>query len=466
MVREEQLLPAQSGILDITRAEGEEVGRGQTVALVHQNSQALDVQAQMEELAMEIELLDYAMNQTDDVVSAARLDESILQSLASLRFASASGSYRQLDDDVMELKSQVLKRSYTYGEGLDSSQLSALRQSLIEEYRALRTQSSSVTSRITAPAAGVFSSLADGYESLLTPQSILTMTPADLDALARQQVTAPSGTAGKLITSDRWYFAAAVSEEEALRLSKESSVTARFSGSFSQDVPMTLEQVGEAVDGRAAQLAERLRKAGRRYGMQWNLSFTLGLAEKQAGDDYISLFDRADQMLLARKKARRARRADSADAGGERSICTDMALIRRELREKDPPKGAFCQDYETFKQIYRFVERGLKRSGQSAYIILMTLTDAQGQFVPLAAREEYMSRLSDDLQASLRSGDLFAPYSGCQYLLMVLGASSENAAVIAGRIHTRFMSCVAPDAGLLLRYDVYPMGELPLQPKG
>ena len=251
VVREEQLLPAQSGILDITRAEGEEVGRGQTVALVHQNSQALDVQAQMEELAMEIELLDYAMNQTDDVVSAARLDESILQSLASLRFASASGSYRQLDDDVMELKSQVLKRSYTYGEGLDSSQLSALRQSLIEEYRALRTQSSSVTSRITAPAAGVFSSLADGYESLLTPQSILTMTPADLDALAGQQVTAPSGTAGKLITSDRWYFAAAVSEEEALRLSKESSVTARFSGSFSQDVPMTLEQVGEAVDGRA-----------------------------------------------------------------------------------------------------------------------------------------------------------------------------------------------------------------------
>ena len=241
VVREEQLLPAQSGILDITRAEGEEVGRGQTVALVHQNSQALDVQAQMEELAMEIELLDYAMNQTDDVVSAARLDESILQSLASLRFASASGSYRQLDDDVMELKSQVLKRSYTYGEG----------QSLIEEYRALRTQSSSVTSRITAPAAGVFSSLADGYESLLTPQSILTMTPADLDALAGQQVTAPSGTAGKLITSDRWYFAAAVSEEEALRLSKESSVTARFSGSFSQDVPMTLEQVGEAVDGRA-----------------------------------------------------------------------------------------------------------------------------------------------------------------------------------------------------------------------
>ena len=222
----------------------------------------------------------------------------------------------------------------------------------------------------------------------------------------------------------------------------------------------------EAVDGRAAQLAERLRKAGRRYGMQWNLSFTLGLAEKQAGDDYISLFDRADQMLLARKKPAapavqtvRMPEENAASAQTWRSSGVSCG-------KKDPPKGAFCQDYETFKQIYRFVERGLKRSGQSAYIILMTLTDAQGQFVPLAAREEYMSRLSDDLQASLRSGDLFAPYSGCQYLLMVLGASSENAAVIAGRIHTRFMSRVAPDAGLLLRYDVYPMGELPPAAEG
>lgn len=222
----------------------------------------------------------------------------------------------------------------------------------------------------------------------------------------------------------------------------------------------------EAVDGRAAQLAERLRKAGRRYGMQWNLSFTLGLAEKQAGDDYISLFDRADQMLLARKKARRARRADSADAGGERSICTDMALIRRELREKDPPQRRVLSGLRDLQTDLPFCGARPQAQRQSAYIILMTLTDAQGQFVPLAAREEYMSRLSDDLQASLRSGDLFAPYSGCQYLLMVLGASSENAAVIAGRIHTRFMSRVAPDAGLLLRYDVYPMGELPLQPKG
>ena len=202
---------------------------------------------------MEIELLDYAMNQTDDVVSAARLDESILQSLASLRFASASGSYRQLDDDVMELKSQVLKRSYTYGEGLDSSQLSALRQSLIEEYRALRTQSSSVTSRITAPAAGVFSSLADGYESLLTPALLETITPGQLSQLDRQRPQPDAGAVGKLVTDATWYFVCAMGEEEAGRLIEGRTVTVRFSRDWSGEVDMKVERVGETPEnGRVA----------------------------------------------------------------------------------------------------------------------------------------------------------------------------------------------------------------------
>lgn len=252
LVRQEQALPAQSGILDLTRAEGERVGAGQTVALIHQNNQALEVQSQLDELAMEIELLDYAMTQTGDATSAARLDESILQALASLRYTSAAGHYGDLDDQVLELKSQVLKRGYTYGEGVDASLLSAQRQALADQYRALRSQSASITSQITAPVPGVFSSLTDGYEGLLTPQSILTMTPSSLDRLKEQQVSAPSGSPGKLITGLRWYFVTTLAEEDAARLSLGRSVTVRFSGSFSRDVSMQVDQVSEAEDGRCA----------------------------------------------------------------------------------------------------------------------------------------------------------------------------------------------------------------------
>ena len=60
MVREEQVLPQQAGIVDMALGEGEKVGVGQTVALVYRDAQTQSDQAQLEALAMEIELLTYA----------------------------------------------------------------------------------------------------------------------------------------------------------------------------------------------------------------------------------------------------------------------------------------------------------------------------------------------------------------------------------------------------------------------
>ena len=108
----------------------------------------------------------------------------------------------------------------------------------------------------------------------------------------------------------------------------------------------------------------------------------------QPGDDYKSLFDRADQLLLAekRKKDRKpvVAAAEQRRSAARKSIDIDMALIRSELSEQELISGAYCQDYETFKRIYRFVERRLRRSSESVYIILFTLTDKNGD-LPKAA---------------------------------------------------------------------------------
>lgn len=49
---------------------------------------------------------------------------------------------------------------------------------------------------------------------------------------------------GKLITSDRWYFAASLPNEAAERLREGGTALLRFTGDFSQDVDMRVEQVG------------------------------------------------------------------------------------------------------------------------------------------------------------------------------------------------------------------------------
>ncbi len=249
LARSERVFEPRTGIVDVTRGQGERVGKGQTVALVHRDNKAVELQAEMDQLALEISLLDYALGEGDGEASAARLDETVLQSMVQLRGSAAVNDYSQLEDQVKAVKSQVLKRDYTYGQGLDISQLKQQRQTLIDRHKALRSQSAGATSRINAPEAGTFSALVDGYEGLLTAQSIFEITPSQLDALQDQRA-ADTGAPGKLITANEWYFVTALPEADAKRLRAGNSVTVSFSGDFNQNVEMKVEQVGHVENGR------------------------------------------------------------------------------------------------------------------------------------------------------------------------------------------------------------------------
>ena len=244
VVREARVLPAQPGILEITRAEGEKVGTGQEIALVYRDSQAQANQVQSEELEMEIELLEYAIDQGGDLDSAARLDEDILQAVVGLRASYALGDCTQLRDQVMNVKSSVLKRGYTYGEGLTPADLTARLRQLKEELTVLTRQSARATTRVTAPEPGVFSSLVDGYESLLTPDTVLQLTPSALQELIDNPAGEESGALGKLLTSNTWYFAANLPKQSAERLTEGKTATLRFSGELNREVEMTVEQIG------------------------------------------------------------------------------------------------------------------------------------------------------------------------------------------------------------------------------
>lgn len=218
-------------------------------------------------------------------------------------------------------------------------------------------------------------------------------------------------------------------------------------------VYVTADCTAQCIEGKVARVRALLEEAGLRRGIEDGISVSVGVAYRKEEDGYESLFARADRALLGAKKRRRTARAEAVSRG----ICTDMSLIQRELREETVLPGAYCQDYETFKRIYRFVERGLRRSGSSAYTILLTLSDGQGDFVPLVSRTQLLNRLQELVQTSLRSGDVFTRYSSCQYLLMVLGASEENAVHIGQRVCARFQEEAEGQIDVQIEYHVYPM---------
>lgn len=143
----------------------------------------------------------------------------------------------------------------------------------------------------------------------------------------------------------------------------------------------------------------------------------------------------------------------------QKSIEIDMERIREELSEQEMIQGAYCQEYDIFKIIYRFVARRLKRTKGSACIILLTLTDSRGELPALADRQEQMEFLRELIQRSIRSGDVFTKYSSCQFLIMALDVSLENAEQIAERIRTSFEMRLGEDAGRVLLHHCYPMKE-------
>ena len=250
LARQEQVLTAEGGIVEVTRSEGEKVGVGQTVALVYRDSQAQADQAELDALEQEIRVLESAVTDAGNLESAARLDEDILQAVVALRSSAALGDFNDLEEQVRTVKSSVLKRGYTYGDGVTSADLSARLQELRSSFAALSQKNSAATTRVKAGRSGVFSSLVDGYESVLTPDSVFQLTPSSLRELMAGSGTAGGGV-GKLITSSRWYFVATLSEDVTARLREGGTAKLRFTGDFSQAVDMRVDRIGPAEDGKS-----------------------------------------------------------------------------------------------------------------------------------------------------------------------------------------------------------------------
>ena len=259
IVRSEQVLTGGTGIIDVTRGEGEQVGIGQTVAMVYRDDQAQQAQEQQESLAMEITQLRYAIGQGGGVNSVAEIDQGIFQTLVDLRGSSAQNDFSALEDRVLEIKGSVLRREYSYGAELTEEDLTNRLSELTAEYSALQSQTYNAVTQITAPQAGTFSALVDGYETLVSPESALQLTPSGLRELMNMSPSGEDSAAGKLILSKDWYFAAVVTQEEGERLDElpvpsgqdYATVTLRFASDFTRDIPAKVVQVSEAEDGQA-----------------------------------------------------------------------------------------------------------------------------------------------------------------------------------------------------------------------
>lgn len=249
VVRDELVLPDDTnGLLQQQRSEGERVSDGGTVALVYADQASLDLQQQIQALQTQIEQLQYAEEAALGAEVTLRLDTQILQSIQDYRKALAADRLDTAEDVGAELRSLVMKRDYTYA---DTADLSAQMEELQSQLNSLRAQAGSSVRRITAPQAGLYSAVVDGYEAVLTPESLEGLTPSRLAALQPDGSGLPNHV-GKLVLGDTWYYAAAVTESEAQTLAESGNLKLRFAKGVSRDLDVELTYISEAENGRVA----------------------------------------------------------------------------------------------------------------------------------------------------------------------------------------------------------------------
>lgn len=255
VVREELVLPQQTGVLQVRREEGERVSAGGTVAAVYADQASVDLQAQIEALNARMEQLRYAQEAEVGVEVAQKLDVKIRRNILDYRAALTAGHLGDAEKQGAHLRAQVLKRDYT---NTDTTDLTVQIQDLQGQVKTLQTQIAGAVRRVTAPKSGLYSAVVDGYEALLTPESIRTMTPSQLQTVEPDPAAAG---AGKLVLGDAWYYVTVVTAAEAQRMQDaETPLTLRFAKGVERDLTVTVAHVGQEENGRCVVVLE-----GRNY---------------------------------------------------------------------------------------------------------------------------------------------------------------------------------------------------------
>ena len=220
IIRDEVLLSSPYAETVPLLAEGEKIGAGQTVALGFSE----EIPTPQPEMRMAVE---QRVLQLYSAVSGnpAEREKELRGMLLSL-------ACQPLNGDTARLKGLVL--------GSTADQ--ALLQKELETLRAFLAEWSGTDggAALKAENSGWFSSYTDGYETVLTPQWLDTLT-ADLTVPESRPVK--QSVYGKLVRSGTWYFAASLSRAQLAELREGSTVTVEFGRSLPEAVSMRIERV-------------------------------------------------------------------------------------------------------------------------------------------------------------------------------------------------------------------------------
>lgn len=115
-------------------------------------------------------------------------------------------------------------------------------------------------------------------------------------------------------------------------------------------------------------------------------------------------------------------------------IENDLGVIKSQMKEESRKNGAFCCEYDFFKEVYQLEVRSAARHGKPIHLCLLSVSSRRGEALTRRTQENAMRELSESIKRSLRSGDVYSRYSAAQYVILLPQANFENSQLVMERI--------------------------------
>ena len=244
VVRDEEILTSAYDITVITCAEGAHVAANEAVATGYLSDGAQQRQSRIHDLQEQLTQLQYAWSASSSLADQAALDAEIQSNLLSLAKFTARRDMNSAQDLSPELKGLVLRRSAGAG---DTDAIHAQLENVQNELSRLQEQAAADTRPISADHAGTYSGVADGYETVLTPEKLQTMTAQDYNLIEPE--TVPENAIGKLIRGTTWYYVTTLPASELKDVKEGARVQLLFARDVYDQLDMTVERVGNNEAG-------------------------------------------------------------------------------------------------------------------------------------------------------------------------------------------------------------------------
>ena len=243
IVREEQVISGQAsgGVVSYQQSDGTVVRKGSVIAEVYNSSNDISIRRQIRALEEQIAALskvsdarsaEYSSTETINRQMNAEIDDYI----ALIH----QGQVSDLSDSKAELLYLLSQKDVVMGEA--ESYASRITQ-LQTEVDSLNTRLSGSLVQYTSPEIGYFARMTDGYEAVLTPNSINTMTVEQLRTFSREKVVFDNSNLGKIVTDHHWYYAAVLPAADAEKFILGDTVYLNFNMYNITQIPFTVKEV-------------------------------------------------------------------------------------------------------------------------------------------------------------------------------------------------------------------------------